>query len=162
MTLKAPYGCPLCSAVKFCSKSCLEEALSTYHPSECLLTDLLVSNRIASWCLAFRAVSMKPLKSHLASRNNGLSSVYNSDDINNLLKLTFPKSTQTEEEIKKKTIMAVFYLILLQMTGYFDTKDQNGKINPSLSSIYQMKGKENDSSLSEDELYIGLLLDRII
>merc|ERR1711892_1649556 len=162
VTLKAPYACPLCSAVKFCSKTCLDEALSTYHPSECLLTDLLVSNRIGSWCLAFRAVSSKTLKGHLASRNNGLSSVYNSDDITHLLKLSFPTPVQTEEEVKKKTVMAVFYLILLQMTGYFDTKEQNGKLNPSLSSIYQMKGKENDSSLSEDELYIALLLDRII
>ena len=162
VTLKAPYGCPLCSAVKFCSKNCLDEALSTYHPSECLLTDLLVNNRIGSWCLAFRAVSSKPLKAHLSSRSNGLSSVYCSEDINNLLKLPFPASVKTEEEIKKKTLMAVFYLILLQMTGYFDTKEQNGKINPSLSSIYQMTGKENDSSLSEDELYIAMLLDRII
>merc|ERR1719419_1335662 len=147
VTLKAPYGCPLCSAVKFCSKSCLEEALSTYHPSERLLTDLLVSNRIGSWCLAFRAVSSKPLKAHLTSRNSGLSTVYNSEDINNLLKLPFPTSVQSEDEVKKKTVMAVFYLILLQMTGYFDSKEQNGKLN---------------SSLSEDELYIAMLLDRII
>jgi len=58
--------------------------------------------------------------------------------------------------------MVVFYLILLQMTGYFDSKDQNGKINPSMSSIYQMKGKENDATLSEEELYIATLLMKII
>ena len=32
----------------------------------------------------------------------------------------------------------------------------------SLSSIYQMKGKENDASLSEEELYIAELFYRII
>ena len=52
VTIKAPYGCPLCSAVKFCSRACLEEACSTYHPSECLLTDLLVSNRSVHWAAA--------------------------------------------------------------------------------------------------------------
>jgi len=162
VTLKAPYGCPLCSAVKFCSKACLEQALSTYHPSECLLTDLLLSNNIASWNLAFRAVSSKPLKNHLANKglvnNNG---IHKSEDINSLLNLTFPTSNLSEEDVKRKTVMSVFYLILLQMTGYFDSKE-NLKLNPSLSSIYQMKGEENDNSLSENELYIATLLDRII
>ena len=158
VTIKAPYGCPLCSAVKFCSKACLDEALSTYHPSECLLTDLLLCNKIGAWCLAYRAVSSRPLKYHLANRhNNGLS-----DDLGRLLQTKFPYRAQSSDDIKRKTIMVVFYLILLQMTGYFDTKEQNGKVNPSLSSIYQMKGKENDCSLSEDEFYIAQLLDRII
>ena len=58
--------------------------------------------------------------------------------------------------------MVVFYLILLQMTGYFDSKDQNGKVNPSMSSINQMKGKENDATLSEEELYIAHLIHKII
>ena len=162
VTIKAPFACPLCSAVKFCSKSCLDEALTSYHPSECLLTDLLICNKIGSWSLAYRAISAKPLKYHLANRhNNGLSA--HSDDLTRLLRNKFPRPSQfSQEEEKKKTIMVVFYLILLQMTGYFDSKDQNGKINPSMSSIYQMKGKENDATLSEEELYIATLLMKII
>lgn len=39
-----------------------------------------------------------------------------------LLQHPFPSAQQTEEELKKKTVMVVFYLILLQMTGYFDSK----------------------------------------
>ena len=160
VTIKAPFACPLCSAVKFCSKTCLDDALSTYHPSECLLTDLLLCNKIGSWSLAYRAVSSKPLKYHLANRhNNGLSAL--NDDLSKLLRSPFPTPClQAPEEVKRKTIMAVFYLILLQMTGYFDTKD--GKVNPSMSSIQQMKGKENDATLSEEELYIATLLLRII
>jgi tetratricopeptide (TPR) repeat protein len=161
VTLKAPFACPLCSAVKFCSQSCLDEALHTYHPSECLLTDLLVSNRISSWVLAFRAVSSRPLRHHLACRDTTGSSTFASDDLAGLLRLSFPRTAQPEEQIKKRTVMAVFYLILLQMTGYFDSKDAL-KVNPSLSSIQEMKGKENDTSLSEEELYIGLLLERVI
>ena len=160
VTLKAPIACPLCSAVKFCSKSCLDEALHTYHPSECLLTDLLVANRISSWVLAYRAVSSRALKHHLNCRDSGSNGVFASDDLANLLRMNFPRTIHTEEEVKKRTVIAVFYLILLQMTGYFDSKDL--KVNPSLSSIQQMKGKENDTSLSEEELYIGLLLDRTI
>ena len=162
VTIKAPFACPLCSAVKFCSKTCLDEALSTYHPSECLLTDLLLCNKIGSWPLAYRAISSRPLKYHLANRHNtGLSSL--SDDLSKLLRMQFPRPLhQSPEEMKKKTIMVVFYLILLQMTGYFDSKDQNGKVNPSMSSIYQMKGKENDATLSDEELYIAALLLQII
>jgi len=162
VTMKAPYACPLCSAVKFCSKSCLDQALSTYHPSECLLTDLLLSNKVGSCVLAFRAVSSKPLQHHLSNRsiiNNNI----NLDDINKLLSHPFPKSSITEDDIKKKTVMTVFYLIILQMTGYFDIKDNDtGGIPPSLSSIYQMTGKENDASLSEHELHIATLIDQII
>lgn len=162
VTLKAPIACPLCSAVKFCSQSCLDESLRTYHPSECLLTDLLVSNRISSWVLAFRAVSCRPLRHHLNVRDSANSSqIFSSDDLANLLRLPFPHIATTEVEIKKRTVMTVFYLILLQMTGYFDSKDAL-KVTPSLSSIHEMKGKENDSSLSEEELYIGLLLERTI
>jgi len=151
VTLKAPVACPLCSAVKFCIKSCLEDALRTYHPYECLLTDLLVSNRISSWVLAYRAVSSTPVRSHLSS----------SEDLSALLRLPFPRPVSTELDIKKRTSMTVFYLILLQMTGYFDTKDTI-KVNPSLSSIQQMTGRENDQTLSEDELSIAVLLERII
>ena len=37
-----------------------------------------------------------------------------------------------------------------------------GRTNPSLSSIHQMKGQENDSSLSDDEMSVALLLDRLM
>jgi len=161
VTLKAPFACPLCSAVKFCSKSCLEEALRTYHPYECLLTDLLVTNRISSWVLAYRTVSSKPLRYHLTCRDTPHSNVVTSDDLSNLLRLTFPRTVNTELEVKKRTAMTVFYLILLQMTGYFDIKDTI-KVNPSMSSIQQMIGRENDQSLSEDELHIGILLEKIM
>ena len=160
-TVKAPYACPLCSAVKFCSQTCLDEALHTYHPSECLLTDLLVSNRISSWPLAFRAVSSHPLHHHLNCKDTPGSRVFASDDLANLLRGSFPRAKPSEVDTKKRSVMAVFYLILLQMTGYFDTKDTL-KVNPSLSSIAQMKGVENDTSLSEEEIYIALLLDKTI
>ena len=94
VTLKAPFACPLCSAVKFCSQSCLDEALHTYHPSECLLTDLLVANRISSWVLAYRAVSSRGLKHHLNCRDSGSSGVFASDDLANLLRLNFPRTTR--------------------------------------------------------------------
>lgn len=162
VTLKAPYGCPLCSAVKFCSRECLTEACATYHPSECLLTDIILSNRIGSWHLAFRAVASRSLKQTLLVGKNGVSPVYSSGDLNTLLNLEIPKSSSSPDQIKKQSIMSVFYLIILQMTGYFDTNDLAGRLNPSLSSIHQMKGKENDSSLSEPELHIVSLLDRII
>jgi hypothetical protein len=63
------------------------------------------------------------------------------------------QASVSEEESKQRSIMAVFYLILLQMTGYFDSAGgdvtSGQRPSPSLASIYQMKGKENDASLSE-------------
>jgi hypothetical protein len=112
-------------------------------------------------------VSSKPLKQTLLVGKNGMSPVYTSTDLNNLLSLELPgrgSSVSSADEIKKRSLMSVFYLILLQMTGYFDTNEDSvsGKLNPSLSSIHQMKGKENDSSLSSAELDIAVLLERII
>ena len=93
--------------------------------------------RIGCWHLAYRAVSARPAKYHLANRYNGLSyspkddlnkvsegfhSNTISDNYSQLLQHPFPSAQQTEEELKKKTVMVVFYLILLQMTGYFDSK----------------------------------------
>jgi len=169
-TVKAPYGCPLCSAVKFCSRECLTEACQTYHPSECLLTDIILSNRIDMWHIALRAVSSRPLKQNLLVGRNGMSPIYSSGDLNTLLNLDVPQHNKSTEEVKKRTLMAVFYLIILQMTGYFDNSSGGGgggegtgaRLNPSLSSIQQMKGKANDSSLSDAELHIAILLDLII
>merc|ERR1719193_2250466 len=122
-----------------------------------------MSNRISSWHLAFRAVSSKPLKQTILVGKNGLAPVYSSQDLNNLLNLEVPHVKTQPEDLKKKSLMTVFYLILLQMTGYFDTnEDESGKLNPSLNSIHQMKGKENNTNLSETELHIAMLLDRII
>jgi hypothetical protein len=79
--------------------------------------------------------------------------------------------TVSEDETKQCSIMAVFYLILLQMTGYFDNaaaagssgaSNGGGRPNPSLASIYQMTGKEHDASLSAAELHVGVLLERIM
>lgn len=169
VTLKAPFGCPLCSSVKFCSKACLQEACATYHPSECLLTDLVMGNRIGSWPLAFRAVASRPLKQILLVGKNGFSGIYSSNDLGNLVKFPVPQAAVSETELKQRTITAVFYLILLQMTGYFDAAAEsstggatNGRPSPSLASIYQMKGKANDASLSDAELHVGCLLERII
>ena len=73
------------------------------------------------------------------------------------------QAAESEEEMKQRTIVSVFYLILLQMTGYFDAAASGGsRPAPSLASIYQMKGKENDATLSAAELHVGALLERII
>jgi len=51
---------------------------------------------------------------------------------------------------------------LLQTTGYFDKSISNGQTNPSMSSINQMKGQENDDTLSEDEMFVAILLDHLM
>ena len=88
---------------------------------------IVSSNRVESWHLALRAVGSKPLSQILqvgsrTSGRNGASGLSSSGDLNALLNLDLPLRTESVEEMKKRSIMAVFYLIILQMTGKLGLK----------------------------------------
>ena len=94
-----------------------------FQLNQTISTVLIVSsNRVESWHLALRAVGSKPLSQILqvgsrTSGRNGASGLSSSGDLNALLNLDLPLRTESVEEMKKRSIMAVFYLIILQMTG---------------------------------------------
>ena len=75
---------------------------------------LFSSNRIASWHLAFRAVSSKPLKQTLLVGKNGVSPVYASSDLNNLLSL----------EVPQVTILIKMYIEIVSFFVNFKTFEQ--------------------------------------
>ena len=99
----------------------------------------LGSNRIASWHLAFRAVAARPLKQtllvgqhhhfqHVGPGGGGGTApdcIYPPGDLNNLTSLEMGRGglggmnglNTSLEDVKKKSLMSVFYLIILQMTG---------------------------------------------
>ena len=88
---------------------------------------IVSSNRVESWHLALRAVGSKPLSQILqvgsrTSGRNGASGLSSSGDLNALLNLDLPLRIESVEEMKKRSIMAVFYLIILQMTGKLGLK----------------------------------------
>ena len=99
-----------------------------FQLNQTISTVLIVSsNRVESWHLALRAVGSKPLSQILqvgsrTSGRNGASGLSSSGDLNALLNLDLPLRTESVEEMKKRSIMAVFYLIILQMTGKLGLK----------------------------------------
>ena len=102
--------------------------ISCFQLNQTISTVLIVSsNRVESWHLALRAVGSKPLSQILqvgsrTSGRNGASGLSSSGDLNALLNLDLPLRTESVEEMKKRSIMAVFYLIILQMTGKLGLK----------------------------------------
>lgn len=64
--LLAPVGCPECSGVAFCSVSCKDQAISSYHCYECHYMDLLVGSGMSILChLALRMVTQSGLQHFL-------------------------------------------------------------------------------------------------
>ena len=46
--------------ILFCGPECRKEAMDTYHPYECGITDIIHRAQIGGWALAYRAMTSKP------------------------------------------------------------------------------------------------------
>ncbi|XP_043267870.1 SET and MYND domain-containing protein 4-like isoform X3 [Venturia canescens] len=58
--LRAPIGCPVCSSVAFCGKTCRDQSLSTYHKYECKILALLIGSGMSILSsLALRMVTQE-------------------------------------------------------------------------------------------------------
>jgi len=151
--LPAPYPvpCPSCSMARFCSKVCQQQACSTHHQYECLIQDTLYKSGTGAWQLAYRIVAAKPLTFWLKMKEKfrehdedmGLGGVYTSHDIMTVFNMVTHDTGEDRNapQLMKECLTALFFLRCLQFKNYF------GKSN-----------KPPSSSLSEDELYIALLL----
>lgn len=68
--LLAPVGCPECSGVAFCSVSCRDQAISSYHCYECHYMDLLVGSGMSILChLALRIITQSGLQHFLDNKD---------------------------------------------------------------------------------------------
>jgi len=129
----SPIPCPTCSDVAFCSSSCQQTALKTFHKYECRLTHVFHQTGIKNLpllVLAFRAVSQTPVEyfvkneERLTENNSkfGLQEEYLSEDYATLFNLCTHSDRREEYDTFTKTIFACFLLRCLQETGYFSGK----------------------------------------
>ena len=146
--VRAGLPCHTCSQVVFCGLACRRAAMTTFHRHECHNMHLL---KHGPNYLALRAITTKSLNYFLDKRLQYFSNyddsqgtelegnqVYKSLDIRNLYNLTTKKA---DLEKKMELYMIAAYLLkILQQMGYFETE------------------KENESTLTEEEVYIGMLL----
>ena len=148
----AGLPCHTCSNVVFCSLECRLSAISSFHKYECQNMHLL---KAGPNYLALRAVTQYNIEYFLQNRvkkfgNYDASSgteqegckKYNSNDMKNLFNLS-----SKEADIEKKMeryMVAVYLLKILQAMNYFDSD------------------KKSDKSLTEEEVYIGMLLAHFV
>jgi len=150
-TMKAPLPCNTCTKVMFCSISCRETALTTYHPYECKLVDLFLSSGMSIICfLAYRTVTQKSLKWFMENRQlfqdhdktsgqtKEQTDVYESGDYRNYFNLVNHHSERKTGDVFHRSMFSVFLLRCLQSQGYFPNKPGD--------------------KLTEEETFIGTLL----
>ena len=79
--------------VLFCGPQCRKEAMETYHPFECGITDIIHRAQIGGWALAHRAITSKPFsffeeyKDRFMLKNEQLGSKDHDDEVNDIGKL---------------------------------------------------------------------------
>ncbi|KAK2723728.1 hypothetical protein QYM36_002165, partial [Artemia franciscana] len=116
--LEAPIPCQRCSRISFCSSTCRNIAVSSYHKTECSLIDALWFSGISITCyLALRMVSQFPAiyfqKDPTKDRYSIESLVTHSDK-------------RTAKDYFNQSLMAAFLLRCLSEAGYFlEINDDN-------------------------------------
>ena len=148
----AGLPCHTCSNVVFCSLECRRQAISSFHKYECQNMHLL---KTGPNYLALRAVTQNSVEYFLENRLKKFENYnetsgteleeaksYTSNDMKNLFNLS-TKNTDIEKEMEIYMI-AAYLLKILQSMNYFDLE------------------KKTESSLTEEEVYIGMLLSRFV
>ncbi|KAK7086785.1 hypothetical protein SK128_009829 [Halocaridina rubra] len=151
--LVAPVACKWCSSIAFCSASCRDAALGTYHKWECKFIDLLTGSGMSLNCfLALRIITQHDLQyfkdlEPLLHRPASLPSEkephrpHNYISIYNMVSL---EEHRGPEDFLERSLMACFLLKVLQRADFFGRWDED-------------EGPP-DRDLTEDELFIGSLL----
>lgn len=143
-----PVACTKCDRVIFCSLKCAEIARETYHKYECNIQPTVFQYGASINCsMALRIITQRNLqffndiKSSLDKPHTGKSKIYTSDSYKNMYHLCRNENHSKKEHLVHYSCMAVFLLRLLKISGYFGNNS-------------------NDSTLSEDEAFIGSLILR--
>jgi len=147
---KCPLPCESCSGVIFCSESCRDTAMSSYHPYECLFTDVLFQANLGAWRLGYRALTSRPwsyFKENIdifLGRNElaGVEgdAVFSSQDILSFHSLVTHDGLAVKQapELMMQAHVVVFLIRVLHASGYL-SPGQGGE-------------------LSEDDLQAGRIL----
>lgn len=128
--LVAPVGCHICSNVAFCTVSCRDEALNTYHKYECKIMELLLGSGVSVLChLALRMITQKELKENLR--------LYGNRKKEHVFSLCTNREKRSPKDFFRRTVMASFLLRCLQKVGYFG-EEYSGEFDTIEWKIYRV------------------------
>ncbi|XP_050298897.1 SET and MYND domain-containing protein 4 [Anthonomus grandis grandis] len=118
LSLEAPYGCPHCSSVAFCSQNCRDEAVSTYHQYECKYLDLLIGSGMSILAhTALRMMTQAGLEKSLE--------LFKNRNKEKLFELCTNAHLRSSEDFLQRTLMAAFLLRCLQKSDFFKSASSN-------------------------------------
>ena len=149
----AAVPCESCSQVVFCSLECRRCAMSTFHKYECQNLHLL---KPGPNYLALRSITQHSLQYFLANRVKKFEKYDNSSGtelegkkkyVSTEMKNLFNLSTK-EADLEKRLeryMVAAYLLKILQTMNYFENDKKN-----------------NDNNLTEEEVFIGMLLAHFV
>ena len=122
----------------FCSQSCLEQALQTYHPKESLLLDIFQEAQLAQseWHTALRSILKYPVSFLVDSisiqeedktygSNLASDECYISNSLQSLLNLFTCELSWPVERLHFQAFVAYFYIKCLCKVGYFQSAPQD-------------------------------------
>lgn len=116
--LVAPYACPDCAGVAFCSLGCRDTACATYHRFECKFLDLLIGSGMSVLCfLALRMVAQCASPAEAVQKGRRI-----------VADLCGHSKRRPAEDYLRRSVMAAFLLSILQKSGYFgQRKTESGE-----------------------------------
>ncbi|CAG0891243.1 unnamed protein product [Cyprideis torosa] len=151
-----PVPCPACAGVAFCGVRCREEALATYHQTECNIMNLLVGSGMSITCfLAFRILTQSGMAYFRAMKDQLIKGpdeekflnsegVYDAESYLSVFNLVSHEDQRSTADLLHKTVMAMFLLKCLQSVKFF---------GPEISS-------KDRHPLTDDEVLAGSILVR--
>lgn len=128
-----PLPCPKCPNVIFCSDKCLDVALKTYHSFECSILPIIWKSGCSITChIALRIITQNNMDyyANLAKDlDNEPEGVYKTNDYRNLFYLVAHEEKRPKNDLLHRTQMAVFLTKLLELSGYFEGKPKDIKLD---------------------------------
>ena len=151
--VKSVIPCDECTAVCFCSVTCRDTAVSSYHQYECRANNIIIASGLNIYpAITLRLLTRfgldhvwslrESLENHDDTAGANTDTLYTGDDFINAFNLVSHEDKMTEEEHLLRTFVSVFLLKLLQFNNYFGNFDED----------------ETFQELSEKEEFIGTLL----
>ncbi|KZC08688.1 SET and MYND domain-containing protein 4 [Dufourea novaeangliae] len=123
--LRRPIGCSNCSSVAFCSRTCRDEAVTSYHKYECKILVLLIGSGMSALStLALRMVtqSEKPdTENGAVTENVSMDEKKEQESVDlRAYGLEMHANRRTAEDFFERSLMAAFLLKCLQRVEFFE------------------------------------------
>ena len=143
---EAPLPCVQCTIVRFCSKTCRDNAWSTYHGIECKCLGYLLISEIGKFgLLAFRTITISSLKDYVSTvrnmkMNNGENKPTFVEDIivdgyNSIYLLETHTADRHGGDLFWRGVLSAFLTKCLAYCGYFCSNDNGQHMTENMALI---------------------------